>query len=241
MKLRRFNARGIARLEQELDAARQGSIIDFVALRDDDALTEVVSPPVTFKVRAFSNRRDAAEFLIKTLQPLEQAGVPFQRDAGLWAWLAVTWADHLAPSDPNGVRRVRDNARWIPQINNYKKYYRHLLASPYSIYSAHIDDPDVADAVLATAVDAPGEVVEQIASRQEMTASRSVLGTVTALYYDSKTKKLKRGVATKGAGSSRRLADVLLQLDVTWDIFGMDVDELLNKLPTEFDRFKTKK
>jgi hypothetical protein len=42
-----------------------------------------------------------------------------------------------------------------------------------------------------------------------------------------------------GAGCARRLADVLKQFDVTWDLYAMTTDGLLGLLPGEFDRFRT--
>ena len=93
--------------------------------------------------------------------------------------------------------------------------------------------------MLATPVEKPGEVVEQFASRQEMITSVSLMSAITALYYDPVKQQIKRGAAGKAGGSSRRLADVLGQFDVTWDIYGMPSDEILALLPGEFDRFKS--
>ena len=39
------------------------------------------------------------------------------------------------------------------------------------------------------------------------------------------------------AASARRLADVLLQFDVTWDLYAMKANNLLELLPKEFKKF----
>ena len=93
-------------------------------------------------------------------------------------------------------------------------------------------------AVLATPVDRPGDVVEQLTSRQDMVRSREIMTAATKLYFDRDTGKLKRGAASKENGSARRLADILLQLDLNWDIMEMPADDLIALLPPEFDRFR---
>jgi hypothetical protein len=126
----------------------------------------------------------------------------------------------------------------VPAVDDYKTYYRHLLAGPYRIYRAHQDDPSRVMAVLATAVEQPGDVVEQLASRQEIITSPPLMTAITTLYYRPAAGKLKSGAAGKGGGSARRLADVIQQFDLTWDVYGMDPSEFLTLLPSEFDRFK---
>ena len=58
------------------------------------------------------------------------------------------------------------------------------------------------------------------------------------LYLDKTNGKIRRGAAGKGGGASRRLRQVRRQLDVTWDLFALSSDQILEKLPKEFDQFK---
>ena len=39
--------------------------------------------------------------------------------------------------------------------------------------------------------------------------------------------------------AARRLADVLTQLDLTWDLYDLSTEKLLDLLPSEFDEFKS--
>lgn len=221
-----------------LDAIRRGEPTDLTALRDDPELTRTVSDGPLLDVRQFGNRRAAAEFFFDVLQPYGAELGDIERHAGLWSWLALAWIDILAPAEADGSRRLGEQARWIASVDNYQRYYRHLLAGPYRIYRAHRTAPDTAMAVLATPVNAPGDVVEQFASRQEFVANGNLLGAITQLYYDPDNSKIRKGAATKGAGSARRLADVLNQFDLTWDIQGMPSGELVELLPAEFARFR---
>ena len=92
--------------------------------------------------------------------------------------------------------------------------------------------------MLSNPVCKPGEIAEQLASRKELVTNAAVVEVATRLYYDPATGSFKRGAGTKTKGAPRRLADLLNQLDLTYYLYGMTVDELLGLLPKEFDRFR---
>lgn len=115
-----------------------------------------------------------------------------------------------------------------------------MLAGPYYIHRAHKEEPDRALAVLCGDVGKMGDIVEQLASRQEMVTNPGVMRAATTLYVDEDTRTQKRGAGGKGAGSPRRLASVLKQFDLTWDLFTMTGDEIVAMLPGEFARFRKK-
>ena len=94
-------------------------------------------------------------------------------------------------------------------------------------------------ALLAGPLDAPGDVVEQLASRQEIVSCPSLMEAVSTLYFNRRTGKLRRGAAGQGPGSARRIPTVVKQFNLTWDFFSMTTLEVLELLPAEFDRFRT--
>ena len=93
-------------------------------------------------------------------------------------------------------------------------------------------------ALLANPPHQPGDIAEQLASRQELVTNPSVMEVATRLYINPETGRPKRGAAGRGPGSARRLAAVLNQLDLTWDLYGLDPDKLLDLLPEEFNQFQ---
>jgi hypothetical protein len=95
-------------------------------------------------------------------------------------------------------------------------------------------------AVLVTPVNSPGEVVEQVASNQEIVSNSTLMQVVTRLYLDSDGQLLKRGSGGNKGGSARRLAAVLAQFDLTWDTYAMTPSEIMELLPKEFDNFISK-
>ena len=117
------------------------------------------------------------------------------------------------------------------------QYYRHLVAGPYWIYRAHRDKPSRVLAVLAGSVDQPGDIAEQLASRQEIVTNKAAMELATLLYIDQETQRPKKGAAGRGPGSARRFADILNQFDLMWDLYAMQIAAMLKMMPKEFYRF----
>jgi hypothetical protein len=237
MKLRRFNEKGTQEFEQFLDTLTSDVPLPIpTSLLTDPDMSEQSPVAVEIEPHVFANRFQLAEYFSDRLP---RSGIrELEKDKGLWAWLSLYFFDQLCPVDGNGRRKPGNRARWIPATTDYRKYYRHLLAGPYRIYRAHRDNPSRALALLSGPLDKPGDIVEQLASRQEIITNKAIVETATKLYIDTSTKRPKRGAAGKSAGSARRLAEVLNQFDVTWDLSVMDSPGLLTLLPKEFDRFR---
>lgn len=236
MNLRRLTSSGVAALTEYLDRLRaEPTRLPPIALLTDDTRSELVTPTRLAGEMMPTSRRAAAERLtdlLGTTAPLDVAA-----DVGLWSWLALFYFDALCPANRAGERKPRERAAYIPEPGNYRRYYRHLLLGPYLIYQAHLDNPNRAQALLCKPPHVIDDIVGQIASRYEYVTNPGIVGLTTTLYFDSQVGTTKRGAGGKGAGSPRRLADVLKQFDLTWDLFGMTTEELRAILPQEFDRF----
>jgi autotransporter-associated beta strand protein len=70
------------------------------------------------------------------------------------------------------------------------------------------------------------------------TLTSSFLYNSGTFYYNPATGSFKRGAGSSVKGAPRRLAALFNQLDLTWYLYGMSADEVLNLLPKEFDRFR---
>ncbi len=235
MNLRRLTPKGIAAFTAYLDYLKVDPALTPPNYLLDDAQNSESVAEIEVLQRIFATRFEAAAALDDLVSAV---GLPSaERDAGLWAWLALFYFDQLCPLKA-GERKVGAHARYIPDTQNFQRFYRHLLVGPFLIYRAHADEPQRSLGVLATILSSPGDIVEQFASRQELIANRAVIGTVTKLYFDPESGRLKRGSGGKGAGSPRRLADIVNQFDVTYDLFSMTVGNVVALLPPEFGRFK---
>ena len=231
MRLRCFNTGGINRFEQFLASAARDPE-DLCALLEDVGLSTRVSPEIEVEARSFVNRFAAGEYLYCVLGDSNISNL--DEDRGIWAWVSAFYFDQLCPHDTKPGKVYR----WVPAVNSFRNYYRHLLAGPYFIYRAYKDNPQHAMAVLATPLHRPGDIVEQLASRQELVTNHSVMEAATRLYIGEDGLPKPRA-AGRGAGSARRLADVLTQLDLTWDLYDLSAEKLLELLPPEFDEFKS--
>jgi hypothetical protein len=237
MRLREFNNEGVAAAHSYIDSLRSGDVlpVPYELLEDDDLSVEL---PVSLRglPNAFETRFDLALHLNRVLS--EVLDSEKSDSIGLWTWLALRLFDVIAPPRAGGERKVGDRALYVLEPDNWRRYYRHLLAGPCKVMRAHWDELHVTRALLAGRPDVPGELYEQIASRQEVVTSRALVRLTQRLYWDATAKKLKAGSAGKGAGSARRLAALLLQLDLTWDFSDMTDEAMMALLPRrEFARF----
>jgi len=235
MKIRRFNDEGLQRMGSFLDSLTTSEPMTWSEeLVKNEFACELEQAP-EIEQRTFSDRQEIAEYLNDLLLGSGLDNV--ERDKGMWAWLALFYFDILCPTDNEGIRKPGERARWIPVIGDFRKYYRHLLAGPFRIYRAHRDHIDDARVLLCTPPHSPGDVAEQLASRQELVTNSAIVQAATLLYVDNDTGSIKRGAAGRGPGSARRLAQVLGQFDITWDLYSMSATDILEFLPAEFDRF----
>ena len=77
-----------------------------------------------------------------------------------------------------------------------------------------------------------------------MFRAEGIIDLAHRLYADRPTRRLKLGVLAGGQnqrppGGIVRLLDVLNQLYMTYDIYGMTAEQLLPLLPPEFNRWQT--
>jgi len=235
--VRELNEEGIRRFVEFLVSLStdtpQGRPVDILT---DSRTSQGLASDITIENRSFSSRFDAAQYLDERFRASKLVDIETNR--GLWAWLSLFYFDQLCPADKSGRRKPGELARWVPEVANFRRYYRHLLAGPYRIYRAHRDCPERALALLYNPLSKPGDIVEQLASRQEFVTNKAVVEAATWLYIDGASRTAKKGAGGKGPGSARRFAEVLNQLDVTWDLYAMSADDLLSILPAEFNRFK---
>ena len=222
MNLRKMTSLGIERFDEMRASGSMGSLHNILT---DSSYSEPISTVIQIERRQFQSRFAVGEYL--------NALLPEAPDQKTWAWLAAFYYDQLCPNGKPGER-----ARWIPATNNFQRYYRHLLAGPYLIYKAHSSHPRRAMVVLANPPHQPGDIAEQLASRQEIVTNPAVMEVATHLYINSANDSPKRGAAGQGPGSPRRLATVLNQLTLTWDLYALTSEQLLDLLPSEFDAFR---
>jgi hypothetical protein len=238
MKVRRLTNTGVGDFSAWIGRLCEAQMLDPpLRLLADDATSEPFQPEIDVAQRIFANRFDAAKYLAEKLAV--PGVVNPERDVGLWAWLTLFYFDQLCPKRADGTRKPGELARYIVATGSFQRIYRHLLLGPFLVYRAHDSDPSAAMAVLQSPLHQPGEIVEQLASRQEFIANSDIMRCATWLYFDAARGALKRGSGGKGPGSPRRFASTLNQYDLTYDLAALDHQGLMDMLPSEFDRFRS--
>jgi hypothetical protein len=234
MLARRLTQTGIEQFDAFLASLKSDPTADApLDLLTESATSEPLDVEINAEVRRFRSRLEVAEHLHRLLR-MDTATL--RTDAGFWCWLSLFWFEAMCP-----VVRDRwnpgDRFRWIADLENPRKTARHLLAGPFQIFRAHRDDPLRALALLCGTPSQPGQLVPLIASRPSLVTCNAVVGAATRLYYDAANGRNRPGLSTRRPGSPRRFADVLSQLDLTWDLHSLSVEQLLTLLPPEFDQF----
>lgn len=233
MKLRRLNNVGIERFQIFLDAFTSDIPlpVPLEALTSPET-SEYLSDEIEMESRPFSTRLEIGQYLNKKFGTADIPSLDIDR--GLWTWLGLYYFEALCPIGSKPGNR----ARWILEPHKYNRYYRHILAAPFRIVRYNFGNLEAAMCVLCQPPSKPGDLVEQITARQELVTNKTLLRVATKLYFDPMTNKLKPGAGGKGDGSPRRLASVVSQFDVTFDLYSLNDLELLQMLPLEFNRFR---
>jgi hypothetical protein len=232
MQLKRLNPSGISTFQAFLDSHTGEDPLPYPeASLTDPNQTNILEISVDVERREFESRFDLASYLHSRF---EAAGFrPDRSDPGLWAWLSCFYFREICPT-VRGRLQPGAAARWIPQSGDFRRYYRHLIAGPYGIYHAHRDAPLRALALLCQRPGRPGDLVEQLASRQQVVTNPTIMQVATDCYVDPKTRRQLSSANRKGAGGARRFIDVLSQFDVTWDLSMMSPSDLHGHIGAEF-------
>lgn len=233
MELRRFTESGLRVFEDFLDSCTTDAPLPYPESALTDVLqSEPVSADVNLQRIPIASRFALAEYLDDRFEAAEYH--PQRNDARLWAWLACLFFPEICTKSRGYTWKPGSIARWVPRSNDFRRYYRHLIAGPYAIYRAHRDDPQRALAALCQRPGSPGDLVEQLASRQQIITNPAIMQVASTLFVDPGTGKQNRRANSKKAGGARRFIDVLGQFDVTWDLSMMSADDLHVLLPAEF-------
>ncbi len=158
-----------------------------------------------------------------------------ERDTGFWVWCSAYLFDRLCKRSKGGRFAPGEIAIWVPQPDNWRRYYRHYLASIWRVYLAHRNNEKELIGLLNGPVNIPGELWAQLAAYQLLITNASMIDVVYCLYWDKEKNIRKPG---SGGNSPRRLVQVLKQFERTWDFFAMSGEQIVALLPREFDRFK---
>jgi len=183
----------------------------------------------------FLSKMEMAEYLGRIFIQANLGRENVIGENGLWTWIAYLWFDQLTTNN-SGNRQFREVARYICS-SDYTDYYRHLVAGPYYIYSLH--GKNNSKVFLSSPIYEHNDFIEQIASRQFIISHPNLIEVFSILYFNKTSGKPKRGAQSRQrAGNIRRFVMVIQQLELTYDIYSMSPEQIINILPQEFSEWK---
>lgn len=237
MKLRRLTPQGIEQFSEYLDLLeKEPTRLAPTHLLEDALYSEPFGSAPIIQAKTLGSRYAAAEYLDSVL--CKTGVTDLDRDVGVWTWLTLLYFDEVCPKDKTGLRSPKERPRYIPEPQNFQRYYRHALLGAYVVFRAHKDDPRRAMALLYQPLHIIDDIIAQLAAYQEIISNKSLIAMATLLYLDPISNQPKAGARSKGPGSPRRLAAILDQFDLTWDLYAISLKEFWDILPKEFDKFR---
>lgn len=205
-----------------------------IELLDSIGYSTELPVDIDIEARQFPSRLEMARYLHQRLAPL--GGAFLDQNEGIWAWLSLFYFEQVCPVSKDGSRRPGQDYRHIPKFE-FRYRHRHLLHGPYQVYRRH----GVKSILLLTgSLKSESGLYHEIVSRQDLIANQGAIEAAVLLYFDPLRLAPKRGAqAQQGRpGTVRRFVRVLQQLDMTFDIYGLSGQQILELLPREFDAWR---
>lgn len=235
--LRQLTPSGLARAREFLTDLRESPDAQREPPQDllfGDNFSRPFSEKVRVEQRTFLTRRDAGNYLSQTLEPLRHR---LADHAGVWSWLGMYYFTGTAPTtlSPNNMTFLFEPEESSAHASRSdQQRYRHYLWGSWRLYEQHGHH---ADFLLDQDISAWDDIAQRISGSQRVFNSTGVVPLILRLY--TKGQQKKRGHVAR-AGGLRHLLRVLPQLELTYDVYGMDSDALLDILPPVFREWDTK-
>lgn len=193
------------------------------------AHVEVGSLPVT-------TRMQLGKYLVELFEACGVDRKDILNNPRVWSWLALLWFDNLCLVESDGSRKVRETSRYVCS-SHYTDYYRHLVAASWDIYYLHREKSRL---FLWTSLYIHNDFIEQLASRQNIITNKALIEVFDRLYWDLKSDRPKSGAQSRDRlGNFRRLQSFIQQVELTYDLHAMSVEEIIALLPSEYDPWKS--
>ncbi|MCX6699309.1 MAG: hypothetical protein NTV68_05185 [Methanomicrobiales archaeon] len=207
-----------------------------VAKYHEAPFSNLFEPTIEVEAKIFPSRMELGFFLHFLFQEIDRDLLI--DNGGLWNWLTIQLFDQIAPPDPTGNRKIGEFARYIYNPH-YTRYYRHLVAASWDIYSKYQEKSKI---FLTTPLNVTNKVTLELACHQNLISNENMVDAILALYWQSGNdggEGLKRGTASRKApGNLYRFVTLMNQLELTYDVFSIPSQEILELLPLEFNKWK---
>jgi hypothetical protein len=241
-RIRALNQEGTRQFRQFVDSLRADTFLPVpTSLLADSATSEDVVPEMLMESIPLASRVELGSRLADWLRPAEPRAI--SRNAGLWNWLSLRLFEQICPAQPSGRRKVLATSHYVlDQSFVHGRYYRHLVRFAWLATVLHGDKARI----LLSNPSSPknelpvgqwGEMSEQLGARQDVLGSKTIISAANLLYLDNQGNQIRGAASQDRRGVVRRLSDIANQLFLTYDLRTCPVQEFINLLPDEFERW----
>ena len=242
-----MTSEGIQEAKEYLSILRDGKRLrtwekDLDELLSDPVNVTPVYPEILVQRRPFANRREVGEYLQPLLSPMGVGRIVGNN--ALWSWLGMFYLGQAARRDTVGNPKPSGgDTAYLLALENVSDVtgYRHRLMAAYYIRFRH---GEKAWCMLDQPVHQMEHFTAILYGSPVLFNSVGVVELAHLLYADKTSRRYKSGIVGAGRrgnhapGGLSRLVSVLNQLYMTYDVYGMAAQQLLDLLPPEFDRWK---
>lgn len=234
MKVRTLNEDGINEFLNQLQEIKVGDRQSLnIQTLNEKKFSEVFESDIDVDHSEFKNKYEIIKYLCDVLDLKNNKDLYYHR--GLWSWLGAFYFDQLT-SVKDGRRKVNENAKYVlVEPKNWRRYYRHLLASFARVYC---ELGDLAMPFLSYPIPIWSDLHEQLLAYQQIATNKPLIAAANKLYWDYSTLKIKKGAGSSGAGTPRRFSAIVGQFELTYDLNAMDFTDILSLFPSrEFNKW----
>lgn len=234
-RVRILNEAGLQRFRDFVAEAKvDSSLSPPREMLEDGRFSEPFIPEIEVGQKQFENAYEFGLYLNSVLSECEPREI--SRNHALWSWLALFFFDVIAKPAASGNRKILEEAVYVLDKRfSFQRYYRHLVRTPWLAVRMYGEQAKVL--LIASGSGTRTEVNEQIGAYPDLFGCKTVIDATYRLYFDVEAQKPKRGTSGKAGGTPRRLAAVVRQLQLTYDLNDCPVEEFLRLLPQEFSKW----
>lgn len=236
MSLRRLTPMGIKRAQAFLKYMREHADADRRPPKEllyGDTFSRPFDATANIQVeqRRFRTRREAGAYLSPLLAPVRRQVLD---DAGVWSWLGIFYFKATAPaslSPTNSTFIFEHGTEDSNAVRSEQQTDRHYLWGSWRLYEQHGES---AAFLLDQSISSWDDIAHRSFGSRRVFNSVGVVQSILHLYTNGDRKKRGYG---RSPGGLRHLMRVLPQLEMTYDVYGMEPEALLRILPEPFRRW----
>lgn len=234
--LRRLTAEGLRRAQAFLKYIRGHPDADRtppneLLLGDTFSRRFDANANIRLEQRRFKTRRDAGAYLSPLLEPVRRRVLD---DPGVWSWLGMFYFKTTAPAklSPNDMNFLFESGADTSNAERSdQQTYRHYLWGSWRLYEQH---GERAAFLLDQSISSWDDVSQRSFGSRRVFNSVGIVQVILHLYTIGDAKK--HGYV-RSSGGLRHLMRVLPQLEMTYDVYGMEPEAVLRILPEPFQRW----